>query len=348
MKSVASLPSVLIMRVLLCGMMLPVAGCGEHKADTDSARLPAAAVNVQAVESKRYVVSAEAAGTVGARLHARIEAKVAGLVIEMLAVPGQAVQAGDRLARLDVQEIRARLDQALAVRTQAERELQRERKLIERGAATRAEVDAAQARADVARAAVAEAETMLRYADVIAPFAGVVTRKLADIGDLAAPGRPLLEMEDPTQLQLQTEIPEALINSVKLGAHMSVQLSGMPSELQATVSEVAPAADPNSRTFRVKLDLPQSDRLRSGQFGRVSVPIGERDGLRVPANAVVQRGQLEMVFVVADHRAHMRLVKTGKAAAGELEILSGLESGETVVVEGAAALVDGQPVEVRS
>jgi RND family efflux transporter MFP subunit len=115
--------------------------------------------------------------------------------------------------------------------------------------------------------------------------------------------------------------------------------------LEGTVSEIAPTADPGSRTFLVKLDLPARGGLRAGQFGRVAMPVGQATALRVPASAVVVRGQMEIVFVVADGRAQLRLVKTGKPIGAEVEIISGLSAGEKIVADGVAGLVDGQPVE---
>jgi len=229
---------------------------------------------------------------------------------------------------------------------------------------THHEYDAVEARQRVAQAGVAEAETMLGYAKVTAPFDGVVTRKLADVGDLAAPGRPLLELEDPSGLRLEADVPEALLAHVQLGAKMSVRVPALPNELQGAVGEIAPTTDPNSRTLRVKFDLPPTPGLRAGQFGRVSVPVGESSLLRVPASALVVRGQMELVFVVskaeaprgqapgrlvasAAAEARLRLIKTGKRLGDELEALSGLEAGEQVVVEGAGALVDGQPITVE-
>jgi RND family efflux transporter MFP subunit len=114
-----------------------------------------------------------------------------------------------------------------------------------------------------------------------------------------------------------------------------------------TVSEISPIADPVSRTFRVKLDLPPVDGLRTGQFGRVSVPVAETRLLLVPREAVLKRGQMEIVFVVRDGRASLRLVKTGKALDGRVEVLSGLEEGDSVVVRDTDRLIDGQPVTVQ-
>jgi RND family efflux transporter MFP subunit len=126
-----------------------------------------------------------------------------------------------------------------------------------------------------------------------------------------------------------------------------VRIAAVPREIEGVVAEMSPTADPNSRTYLVKLDLPGATGLRSGQFGHVVVPVGEVSAIRVPAAAVIQRGQMEIVFVVVNGYAQLRLVKTGKRVGDEMELVSGLNSGESIVTEGAPALADGQPVTVQ-
>jgi len=330
---------------LVAGMLL--AGCGRKHESTAAAQLPVASVKVATVQKKTRTTTEAIMGTVRARLRATIEAKVSGRIDKMLAVPGQTVGVGELLVQLDAQEIQAKLDQALAVRQQAESDLKRFTALLEAKSLTQAEFDSAQARARVARAAVSEAETMLGYTKITAPFAGVVTRKRADVGDLATPGKPLLDMEDARSLRLEADVPEAVIGNLKLGDKLPVRISAVEAEFEGVVGEISPAADPNSRTILVKLDLPDAQNLRAGQFGRVAMPVGESTALRIPASAIVHHGQMEIVFVVKDSSAQLRLVKTGKRIGDEVELVSGVEAGEKIVVEDAAGLVDGQPVEAK-
>jgi RND family efflux transporter MFP subunit len=265
----------------------------------------------------------------------------------MTVVPGRSVRQGELLARIDAREIQARLEQAVAVRRQAESDLKRSESLREQNILAPSDYDAAQSKFRVADAAVREAETLLGYTRVDAPFDGIITRKLADVGDLAAPGRPLLELEDSRTLRFEADVPEAVVSRLALGDRLPVHLATMPSELQGVVSEIAPATDPGSRTFLVKFDLPATPSVRAGQFGRVEVPVGSTSTLRVPASAVVVRGQMELVFVVRDGKASLRIVKTGKRLGDELELVSGVDAGESLVVEDPAALVDGQPLRIR-
>lgn len=327
--------------ILLCG-------CEKKQPVTHSEeKLPTATVRVEAVLIQPRMATEEVVGTVRPKLSASISSKISGVVQQMLVSPGQRVKAGELLIQLDAREIQARLDQAQALREQTLKDIQRFEVLLKQNAVTQQEFDAAQARFRVSDATVTEAQTMLGYAKVTAPFDGIITAKRADVGDLAAPGKPLLELEDPATLRFEADVPDALISKIKLQEKLAVRLSLANSTVEAAVSEIAPAADTASRTFRVKLDLPASPDLRSGQFGRVAVPVAQVNALRVPTSAVNVRGQMEIAFVVTNQHAQMRLVKTGKQLDGAVEIVSGLSNGEQLVVDGADKLLDGQPVEVR-
>ena len=325
-------------------MALSLSGCGKKH---DSPREPRRSVDVrvQTIEEKPHVATEEVVATVNSKLRSVIESKVSGRIDKMLVTPGQQVKAGDIVAELDVREIRSKLDQATPVREQAEKDLKRFTDLLAKRVITQQEFEAAESKAKVARAAVSEAETMLGYAKVTAPFDGVITRKLTDVGDLATPGKPLVEMEDPAALRLEAAVPEAIIERISLGSKLVVRIGA--NELEGVVREISPTADPNSRTLLVKLDLPATPGLRTGQFGRVAVPVAETSVLRVPAVAVIRRGQMELVFIRNDKHAQLRIVKTGKPIGGEIEIVSGVNAGEQVITEGSAGLVDGQAIGVR-
>ena len=325
---------------------LALVACHSKK-ENASESLPPVAVSTVMAESKARPSSEEVVGTVRAKLRAAIEPKVSARIETLLVAPGQMVKTGDLIAQLDPREIQAKLDQALALREQATRDLARSRELLDKKITTQADFDAVQARARVAEGATREMETMLGYTKVVAPFDGIVTRKLADVGDLAAPGKPIIEMEDPRALRFEADVPEALIGHVKIGAKLLVQVAEGVPPIQGTVAEVAPVADAASRTFLVKLDLPAAEGTRSGQFGRVWVQTGESKSIRVPMSAIVVRGQMECVFVIANQHAQLRIVRTGKRTDAEAEILSGLNAGERVVSDGAESLRDGQPVALK-
>lgn len=328
---------------------LALTSCGHKREGTkeNSTRFPVAQVRVQAAENKAQTRTEEVVGTVRAKLHATLEAKLSGRIDKLPVVLGQRVKTGELVARLDAAEINARLEQAEAALEQSERDWKRVSALFEQQAVTRAELDAAQSRNRAAKGAAAEAKAMMSYVAIAAPFDGVVTKKWVDVGDLAVPGKPLLSIEDPAVLQLEADVPQAIASHVQRDVRLAVRVDGVSGALTGTVSEIAPGADSVSRTIRIKVNLSAQPGLSSGQFARLLVPVGESSSLRVPASAVVERGQLEIVFVVANQHAQLQLVKTGKRLGEEVEILSGLHSSDVVVVDGAAQLTDGQPVEAK-
>jgi multidrug efflux pump subunit AcrA (membrane-fusion protein) len=152
-------------------------------------------------------------------------------------------------------------------------------KLLKDGAATPSELEAVQSRHRMALAAVSEMETILGHARVVAPFDGVITRKAVDVGDLATPGRPLVEIEDPTHLRFEADVPEALIDQIASGARLPVRIASRKDSIEGVVVEMAPVAEAVSRTYRVTLDLPVLPGLRAGHImaaqrrGQMAAPI---------------------------------------------------------------------------
>ena len=321
--------------------LLLLAGC--HRADDSAVADYIAPLPVQTaiVASTRTPRTQAVAGTIRPFARATIAAKITGTVATSNLVVGQAVAAGDTLVTLQADELAARAEQAKAALAQAEREYERERTLTSQGASTTDAVLAADDRRRQARAAAQEAEAMLTYTRVAAPFAGVITGELVKPGDLATPGRALFDIEGSDRLRAEVQVPESLGRPAP-GASLTVLLDDTP--LAGRLAELSPAADPVSRTRLAKIDLPPSASARSGQFVRVLWPVADDVTLTVPASAVSVLGQMERVFVLSAGHAQLRLVKTGAHDGDRIEIAAGLDAGETVVVAPPAALRDGQPV----
>ena len=329
--------------------LLLLAGCGKHveEASAPGPSGPPMVVQVAAVAVQPLWDEEEVVGNVKAAQRAVLAAKVTGVIDAIKVAPGARVARGQILASIDAREIKARLDSAEAAQDQAQKDYARIEKLLKSGSSTRQEFDAATTRLRTADAVLVEARTMLQYTEISAPFDGVVTRKLVEVGDLATPGKPLLEMENSSLLRFECEIPEALVDRISMGAGLPVTIDAAGATLTGKVSEIAPSASAGSRTFLVKLDLPPAEKLRAGQFGRVRVPVRERPAVLVGEGAVVRRGQIESVFVVEEGMARLRLVKTGRQMNGRVEVLSGLSGGEKVVVHDAHLLKDGAAVEAK-
>ncbi len=190
-------------------------------------------------------------------------------------------------------------------------------------------------------------EVTRSYAEITAPFAGVVTAKSADPGTLALPGAPLLTIEREGAYRLEASVEESRLPEIRVGQPVSVSLDGMNRTLDARVSEIVPAVDAASRSYTVKIDLPSEPALRSGAFGRAMFQLGTRSPLTIPAAAVTERGQLQSVLVAENGVAHNRLITTGQKNKDQVEVLSGLTAGDSVIFPVSRDLIDGARVEVR-
>ena len=153
-----------------------------------------------------------------------------------------------------------------------------------------------------------------------------------------------MHLESESSLEVITDIPESLIREVSQGEQLPVYIPAVDLEITATVKEVAPSADPQSRTVPVKLTLPRNDTIRLGQFARVRLPGTKGSSVMLPADAIQRYGQIERIFTVEENTAQLRLVKTGLKHGMHIEVLSGLEAGEKVILSSESKLLDGQPV----
>lgn len=190
-------------------------------------------------------------------------------------------------------------------------------------------------------------EVTRSYADVLAPFAGVVVSKSVDPGSLALPGAPLFTIEREGAYRLEASVEESRLAAIRIGQPVSVTLDGVDRTTNSRVSEIVPAVDAASRAYIVKIDLPALPALRSGVFGRAAFQLGRRSLLAIPAGAVTERGQLQSVLVADNGIARTRLITTGQKVNDRVEVLSGLGAGETVIFPVPQGLSDGARVEVR-
>lgn len=352
-------------------------GCAADKRQAPPAAEPVRDVSIVVAQRATVPDYVEAVGTVRAAETSQLASQMMGTIVSVSAHEGDHVRRGQVLAVLDAAQPAAALDRATAGATAADKELvaaesdlrladatlKRYQGLFERKSVSPQEFDevqsrfaAAQARRDAvlagrssAQAAVAQARTGMDYTRIRAPFDGVVVAKLADAGSLASPGMPLFVVENPTRFRLEATIDESDLGLVRLGEAVPVAIDALSGgNVEARVSQIVPAADPSSRTFLVKLDLPARPDLRSGLFGRAHFRRGQRDTLTIPNSALVQRGQLQGVYVVGpDQVANLRFVTVGKPSGAGLEVLAGLDPGERLVADAAGRDLAGRKIEVR-
>lgn len=292
----------------------------------------------------------EAIGTLKAASRTIISSKVLATIKQVHVKAGDEVTPGQVLVELEHQELDARLKQAedaleatIAKRTEAEADFERTAKLRQRspGLVTQDEYDAVVAGRSVARAeasrakqAVTEAEVLLSYATILAPKSGRIVDRLAEPGDTARPGVPLLVLYDAGSLRLEAPVVETLAIKLQVGQTLQAHIDALDRDFQATVDEIVPQAAAPSRSFLVKATLPKSDDLYEGMFGRLLIPAGKRRHLCLPTAAIQQVGQLDFVEVVLpDNTLERRFITLGSLGfPGRIEVLSGVDPGERVVL----------------
>jgi RND family efflux transporter MFP subunit len=353
-----------------------VAGC--HGADSTS---PAVIETVQAriVESRvqEVPVNLGSTGTVHAGETAVLSAQVMGRIQQVLVHEGDSVRAGQTLVVLDDAALRSALEQAqaglkaaqnaqAAAQTNASlatstlnryKQLESEKsvspqemdEVSQRAEAAEANLEAVRAQTDEARAQVKFAQTMLGYTRVAAPFSGVVTARMVDPGMMAAPGVPLIQVDQAGALQLQTSVDESAIGAVHKGIKVQVVIDGAGStNMTGIVAEIVPAADPSSHSFLVKIDLPSSTQLRAGMYGTAEFASGTRQAILIPRSAVVIRGSLACAYVLDGQGiAQLRYLTLGTGQGNLIEVLSGISSGEKLVDAPSDRDLAGKRIEVQ-
>jgi multidrug efflux pump subunit AcrA (membrane-fusion protein) len=238
------------------------------------------------------------------------------------------------VSQQEYDEVESRLKAAVS-------EVERAREAL---AATESRRSQALARIERTESEAESARVIQGYAKILSPIDGIVTARHAEVGMLAGPGMPLVEVggED---YQLEAMIEETRAGRIAAGQRVRVEIDAAAASVDGRVSLIVPASDPGTRTYIVKLDLllppPVRGAVRSGFFGRAFFSAEDREALVIPESSLVKRGQLTGVFVVRDEVALLRLVKTGKSYASGIEILSGLDAGARIVDAPTAEVTDG-------
>jgi membrane fusion protein, multidrug efflux system len=363
--------------LLLAGLGGGISGCSSGDRVPAVAPETVSGVAVIVAQSTTVLDWVESVGTVRAAQSTQIASQTMGNITEIRAQEGDRVQGGQILAAIDDSQPRAAVEQSAAAVTSAQKEvstadselalaestLKRYQQLYDKKSLSPQEFDeiksrsqAAESRRDMARAGEAEADaaltqsrTSLAHTQIRAPFAGVVTEKKAEAGTFASPGMPLFTLEDTRSYRLETMVDESSIRLVHLGEGVPVFLDSIGSaEIPGKVSQIVLAADPASRGFLVKIQLPANARLRSGLFGKAHFPSGSRSALLIPRTAIEERGQLRGVFVIdVKQIAQLRYVTLGRTLGEQVEVLSGLQQGEKLVASPGDRELGGKQIVPR-
>jgi len=342
----------------------------------------AAAVRVADVRRGTIRETLSATGMIAARKEAKLSFKAPGRIETIAVAAGQEVRKGDVLARLDqsdflagLRQAEAGLETARAGIAQAEAQvalarvaLRRMKGLYADESIPKSQLDDVQAKSDMAAAGLMAAKAQegqaaagleaarnqLSNTVLRAPFDGVVASKFGSVGETVGPGVPILVLADLTAAIAKFDLPESAYGKVRVGTRVDIRVdsyAGRP-PFAGRVTTKAPAVDPRSRKFALEVEIPNADedhKLVSGMFARIEVVTAERsEALLVPVRALVGQGNPGevTVFVVEDNRARPRDIRTGLRDGENVEVISGLEAGEPVIVDGNIGLTDGSAIKV--
>jgi len=358
----------ILLAAFLAAPLLFSGGCSEKAGPAgEPGRRTITGVETAAASLRTMPEEISAPGTVKALRIGAVSSKAMGTVTSMTVREGQRVKKGQTLLTIDdsdiaekaaaaeagLKEARYGLESARKTAELAEATYQRYSKLFEANALSRQEFEGITLQRDTAalnlaameetvkraEAAAAEARVYRGYAKVAAPFDGVVSEKRIEVGSMAAPGVPLIIIEDDSAFVLEASLDGRHAGYVRAGTGISATISGR--QYPATVTEVVPSIDPATRTFLVKASI-KGEGLRTGLYAKVAVPGAPRRSLVVPASSIVARGQLTGVYTVDDRGVvSYTLVRAGARRGDEVEILSGLREGDRIISKGTASAFDG-------
>jgi len=311
-------------------------------------------VKLMKVEPAEVELLANFAGTVVAQDTARLSTRIAGYVEKIYVKEGDRVTQGQLLMVIDPKDLIAQKEsmkhQLEATRAQAwaaKRTYERLLALKEANAVTEQQLDMAKAQYEALESAVKSLEAAikaiennLKYAEIRAPFDGVVSTKPVNEGDFVGPGSFLMAVDKPPY-DAVVYLPERLFGKIKEGDQIKIDVKGKV--VNATVKVVAPAVDPFSRSFMVKAALPPQCKVVSGQSIYALVPEGKKGKvILIPKSAVIKWGDFTGVFVVDENGIiHLRFVRLGLSYGDKVEVLAGLKPGDVIIVEGVHKACNG-------
>lgn len=287
-------------------------------------------------------------GKVQSRSFARLAPKLNTRIVEISVHAGDKVKKGDVIARLDDRDLRAAYNAAAAgeaaAQAQAAQAHAEENRIIDlfnKQAATRQNYDAVLAQAKAARAmanqaagGTQQAKVMLGENLLYAPFDGVIGERLQEPGDMGQPNQPIATLYDPSDLRLEASIASHCATPISLNMTVKVRFDSLQQSVTSTIDEIAPELDPQTHSQLIKVKLPTVPGLRHGQFGWLELSCqADRETLLIPSSAVMNYGQLQAVKVIENGHLQTRHIRTGKQYAEQVEVLTGLHDGETILAD---------------
>lgn len=350
-------------------LAVALSACGNGEAAEGTAEKKAEAVvigpeNVYVVAAEEIASGPALSGSLAAEREARVNAEASGVVSGIYAEKGQAVRAGQTLARIDDAALQSQVISAQSAVRSAEQAVQLAARNVERNQTLEAagavatrdletarnQLAAAQAQLAGARAQLANAQKQVAKTTVDAPISGIVSERPVSAGSVVNMGSPMFVIVDPGSMQLEGSVPAADLGQVRVGAPVRFTVTGYPGQtFTGTVARINPAADPVTRQVPVIVSIPNSGgALVSGLFAEGRVQNETRQGVMVPATAVDERGVQPAVVRVTGGKAERVNVTLGvrDPETDRVEITSGLNAGDTLLIGAAVGTTPGTPVSI--
>jgi len=357
-------------------ILFVLSGC-KDSGDANIERPNVTGVTLLDVESQEIESYYTTSGTIKANIVSDVSSRVMGTVTSIEVTEGDRVSQGQLLLNIDNRDIQNQVKAAenrnkvLSKALEASREnkkllnitYERYNNLYNEKAISGQEMDEvatkkrladiqyeqAQAALEAGRANLEELRINLDYTKIKSPVNGIITGKYVEIGNTVVPGKPLLKVEDNSSFRLEAMVDEKLQDELQVGIPVSVRIDSLDKDIAASISEVVPAVDPDSRTLLIKIDIKNDEDLKSGLYAKASIPSGRRQVVMVPEKAVLEKGQLQGVYIVnTEGIVNYRLVRLGAKSGQQIEVLSGLKSGDRIIIEGLDNTVDGGVVKNNS
>jgi membrane fusion protein (multidrug efflux system) len=318
-------------------------------------------VRVASVETKELARSVDGSGTISPHRSVKVSAEIAGQVAAVFVDQGLAVEADDLLAQINDTDIRLQLDEARSAVSRdrvdlAKEDYERTKRLSEEGVVSQAVVDQTKGRYlalnsayKSAQAKIRQLQEQLRKASIRAPISGRVTERSVNQGEFLAPGAPVAVIENIRDILVVLEVSDREIVKIQPGQAVEATTDAFPDRVfRGVVDNAASAANPVTRTFKVEARIDNRDgSLRSGMIATLHILLEESRAMVVPVEALIDKTEAgAAVFAVVDGLARRRAVVLGDRWDREVEVLSGLASGDEVIVSGQERLADGESVQV--
>ncbi len=340
-------------------------GCSGEDKKTVADNSPAVAVKVSSISEGSSNPFLTVSGKVEAAKSANISTRMMGYVDKIYVQVGDKVRNGQLLLSVNNVDVSAKLAQVNAGITEAEaafnnaeKDYNRYTALFQDNSASRKELDdmtahfeMAKARLEAARQMKNEVNAQLSYANIRAPFSGVVTNKFINTGDMANPGMPLLEVESPVAFQVLAMVPESEILAIQKDTKVDVQLKSLGKLVSGKITEVSTSAKNTGGQYMVKVLLDASDaNILSGMYATVQFPIVQESSgaIMIPNEALVYNGQLTGIYTVSQsNTALLRWLRLGRTVGDKVEVLSGLSADEEYIVSAEGKLYNGVKITIQ-